>query len=272
MTRTMHDAVTAANIPTDATLVAGYIDADYAWSADDWQRFPHATLVRIAVYPSTNDGEVIDIEPGNWEPPAAPEWCRMRRAAGAVPTVYTMRDWWQWCIDEHDRQGEPQPYYWIADWDGDATLEGGMVAKQYANGTMLGTGYDLNVVADHWPGVDKEEEEMVDYDQVRLMAYRGFSDVLADIGIPPGTPSHVRDRARNLRGPLGLDDLTRAVAQNNGVTAEDIAAALTPRLSEAVLPELSAAVETVLGQDNQAQAQAIVEEMSRRLAGSEETS
>lgn len=157
--RTMYDAVTAANIPTDATLVAGYIDANFAWSDADWARFPHATLVRITVYPWTNDGHVIDIEPGNWEPPDAPGWCRMRRAAGMTPTVYTMRDWWQWCIDEFNRQGEPQPLYWIADWDGEATLPPGAVAKQYANSTMLGnTGYDLNVVADYWPGVDKEED------------------------------------------------------------------------------------------------------------------
>lgn len=157
MTRRMYDAVDANNIPADASLVAGYAGGgSYVWSDADWKRFPNALLVRIVIDPSINDGHVLDVEEGNWEPPSAPAWAQMRRKAGVPPTIYTMRSWWQWCRDEFDKQGVPQPSYWIADWDGDDTLPDGMVAKQYANGDMSGGGCDLNVVADHWPGVDRK--------------------------------------------------------------------------------------------------------------------
>ncbi|MDR7302696.1 N-acetylmuramoyl-L-alanine amidase [Haloactinomyces albus] len=61
--------------------------------------------------------------------------------------------------------------------------------------------------------------------------------------------------------------LARAVAAQNGITAEDIAAALVPRLSEELLPTIEAAVTDALGQDNAGQAEAIIDRIAQRLAG-----
>jgi len=46
--RTCYDAIHPANIPTNAQMVAGYVDGRYAWSAADWARFPHSVKARIA--------------------------------------------------------------------------------------------------------------------------------------------------------------------------------------------------------------------------------
>lgn len=168
---TMYDAAYAENIPTDAELVAGYIDEGYEWSTADWDRFPHAVKVRIAVDPSLNDGDVLDIEPGNWGPADAPAWVAMRRAAGHPnPVVYTMADWWDEGRAAFHAQHVPEPLWWIADWDGDPHVPGGAVAKQYADGSMLGAGYDLSVTVDGWPDqMHSHEEDDMDADDKKTL-------------------------------------------------------------------------------------------------------
>ena len=153
--RTMHDSVTASNIPTSAQMVAGYIDGMYAWSLADWQRFPGAIKVRIAVFASTNAGTVLDVERGDATPAQAVGWVQRRRAAGVDPTVYcgysTNGYSWALVIDAFKSAGVPEPHYWIAAYPGiGANLYPGSVAHQYANPGP----YDLSVVADYWPGVD----------------------------------------------------------------------------------------------------------------------
>ena len=89
MTRTMYDGINASRLPRDAQLAAGYVDGLYAWSAADWARFSPGTVrVRIAVFASTDDGEVLDVEPGNATPAESVDWVLMRRRAGVDPTVY----------------------------------------------------------------------------------------------------------------------------------------------------------------------------------------
>lgn len=159
--RTMYDAVTARNIPADARMVAGYIDKIKLepWSAADWARFPNAVKVTIVKKASTNAGHVLDVEPGDARPDEAPGWVRMRRAAGANPTIYCNRSTWPTVQAEFKRQGVAQPHYWIAHYNGVVELPvlNGItaVAKQYA-GDVPG-GYDLNCVADFWPGVDGDD-------------------------------------------------------------------------------------------------------------------
>ena len=155
--RTMYDAVTAANIPADAQMVAGYIDKIKLepWSAADWARFPGAVKVEIVKKASTNGGHVLDVEPGDATPAEAPGWVRMRRAAGADPTIYVNRSTWATVQAEFGRQGVAQPHYWIAHYNGDPglpTLNGiTAVAKQH---TANLRGVDINSVADYWPGID----------------------------------------------------------------------------------------------------------------------
>lgn len=162
--RTMYDAVTAANIPGDAQVVAGYIDKIKLepWSARDWARFPAAVKVTIVKKPSTNDGHVLDVEPGDATPAQAPGWVRMRRDAGADPTVYCNLSTWGAVRAAFRAVSMPEPHYWIAHYDGDPAwgpgwAESGVVAKQYRGDVP--PGIDISSVADYWPGVDTHQEE-----------------------------------------------------------------------------------------------------------------
>lgn len=156
--RTMYDAVTARNIPTTAAMVAGYIDKIRLepWSAADWARFPGAVKVTIVKKAITNAGHVLDVEPGDATPAQAPGWVRMRRAAGADPTVYMNFSTWGPVQAEFVRQGVAHPHYWVAKYDGVANLPSlngiTAVAKQYRGDVP--PGIDINCVADYWPGVD----------------------------------------------------------------------------------------------------------------------
>lgn len=152
MTRTMFDGVNASRLPTNAQLVAGYVDGLYAWSAADWARFPDAVKVRIAVFSSTNDGEVLDIEPGDATPAESVDWVLMRRRAGVDPTVYVNTSTWPAVRACFEARGVAEPHYWVAQYDGVPALPAGAVAKQYYNNDQAG--YDLSVVADYWPGID----------------------------------------------------------------------------------------------------------------------
>lgn len=156
MTQTMYDAVTPANIPASATLVAGYIDGHYANITEMQARFPHAAVVRITVFASDNEGDVLDVENGDATPEQAPAWVVARRRAGHTdPAVYCNLSTWRTVIAAFRRSGIAVPLWWIADWDGVAELSAGMFAKQYAGTTM----YDLSIVAGPWPGVQTSQED-----------------------------------------------------------------------------------------------------------------
>lgn len=154
--RTMYDSVTAANIPADAAMVAGYLDGLYRWSASDWARFPNAVKVGIAVFASTNNGMVLDVEKGNATPEEAPIWIKARRAAGCDPTVYCSKDTQPAIQAACQAQGVAEPHWWIA-WysapDHSTPLPGTM-ALQYAADVAGPGSYDVSVVVDSWPGVD----------------------------------------------------------------------------------------------------------------------
>ena len=152
MTRTMYDGVTASKLPVSAQLVGGYVDGLYRWSAADWARFPRSVKVRIAVFASTNDGHVLDVEPGNATPAQSVDWVLMRRRAGADPTVYMNTSTWPTVRSSFQARRVAEPHYWVAQYDDRAVIPSGAIAKQYYNNDSLG--YDLSIVADHWPGVD----------------------------------------------------------------------------------------------------------------------
>ena len=147
----MYDSVTAKNIPTNAQMVAGYVDGLYKWTTADWARFPHAVKVRIAVFAHTNDGHVLDVEDGNATPAQAPAWVMMRRVKGVDPTVYCSFSLWSKVRQAFITAKVREPHYWIAAYPGNgAKLYLGSVAHQYANPGPV----DISVVADYWPGVD----------------------------------------------------------------------------------------------------------------------
>ena len=150
--RVMYDACSAARIPATAPMVAGYIYGNCAWSAADWARFPNAVKVRIATVASILDGDVLDVERSDATPDQAPGWVAQRRAAGAVPTVYTSASNVTALLAAFSAHQVAAPLLWIAAWDGLSQLPAPDVAKQFQS--TPGAGYDVSIVADYWPGVD----------------------------------------------------------------------------------------------------------------------
>ncbi len=160
MTRTMYDGINTdvpkiAAVTDPIGLVAGYVDGEFAWSAEDWARFPNSTHVRIACFADTDDGEVLDVEPGNATAAESVDWVLMRRKAGADPTVYMNTSTWPQVRAAFKARDVAEPHYWVAQYDGIAVVPAGAVAKQYYNNDAAG--YDLSIVADYWPGVDEQQ-------------------------------------------------------------------------------------------------------------------
>lgn len=152
--RVMYDSTTASDIPFNVTAVAGYVDGLYKWSDTDWQRFAHALKVRIAVFQTTNDGIVLDVENGNATPAQSVDWVLMRRKAGVDPTVYTALSNWVNVRNAFRSRNVREPHYWIADWNNTPVIPAGAIACQYADSVIIGSHYDLSIIADYWPGVD----------------------------------------------------------------------------------------------------------------------
>jgi len=182
--RTMYDAVSPANIPATATMVAGYINGPYAWTQAEWDRFPNASKVEISVRAADRRGHVLDVESGaNMPTPAdAPPWVAARRAAGADPTVYCNYSTWPLVRAAFQNAGIPEPHYWIAKYDKNPAIPAGAVAKQHTNTAA----WDLSSVADYWPGVDPAPEADVattNDDVALFMRY----NILVTGGNPAGT-------------------------------------------------------------------------------------
>lgn len=164
--RRMYDSVSAIAIPTDAQMVAGYVDGKFAWSSADWARFPNSVKVRISAIGATHLAEVFDVEVGCiWPPRNVVPLVVAARNAGIDPTVYVNQsNDWAPTRAEFDRAGVAHPHWWVARYDGVANVPDGAVAKQYAHpgpvpGKSAGpweTGqhFDLSAVLDFWPGVD----------------------------------------------------------------------------------------------------------------------
>lgn len=146
----MYDGITPSRLPAGADLVAGYVDGNYANTTAMRARYPHATIVGIATRAATNAGVVLDVERGDATPDQVPGWLQRRRKAGVDPTVYCNAATWPAVMSACRHAGVTEPHYWIAAWNGSATIPAGAVAHQYANHP----GYDVSAVAPYWPGVD----------------------------------------------------------------------------------------------------------------------
>jgi hypothetical protein len=137
---TMYDAVTPSNIPTSAQVVAGYIDGDYAWKSEDWDRFPDAEKVLITVAGDLR-GNVADVENGDMTPADALRWIETKQGKGIGGcTIYCSRSnlesVWAAC------RGHAY-YIWVADWTDSAHPVSRTVATQYRN---VDNAYDLSEV------------------------------------------------------------------------------------------------------------------------------
>ncbi|WP_162890286.1 hypothetical protein [Streptomyces olivoreticuli] len=147
----MYDAVTPSNIPGDATMIAGYADGLFANIPEIKHRFPQATVVSIAVRPTT-PAQVLDVEPGDATPADAVEWCTktMASTSNKELTVYCSSSAWPSVRSAFQSAHVTEPNYWIAHYDGDPSIPSGAVAKQYASNND----FDTSVVTGNWPGVD----------------------------------------------------------------------------------------------------------------------
>lgn len=154
--RTMYDGIEAdaktihQRFP-NAAMVAGYIDGAFKWSAADWNLFPHAIHVQIAVLSSTNAGDVIDRENGDATPEEAAAWVRMRKAAGYDrPSVYCSLDGIGPVRKATGNLVLARDYdIWCADYDGSArNVYPLAAAKQFSNSSMWDT---TEVYDDGWP-------------------------------------------------------------------------------------------------------------------------
>ena len=239
MTRTMYDGVTATRLPVSAAVVGGYVDGLYKWSAADWARFPRSVKVRIAVFAATNDGHVLDVEPGNATPAQSVDWVLMRRRAGVDPTVYMNSSTWSTVRAEFTSRRIAEPHYWVAAYDDKAVIPAGAIGKQYYNNDTLG--YDLSVVADYWPGVDARptpspavlrENEMI------LHTITGSPEVWALSG---SLYWHVADpQSLNSYKAAGVPQATITLAEHTAILAATNALS-APAIGAAVAASLNGA-------------------------------
>jgi hypothetical protein len=141
----------------DAAMVAGYIDGRFVWTQAEWNLFPHALHVLVAVSSSTNAGDVIDCEAGDATPAEAAAWVRMRRAAGYYrPTIYCSRS-----VIPAVRQATGNLVLgrdydiWCADYTGQphqVTAPGSPAANCAATQYLNTNAYDASIVYDDgWP-------------------------------------------------------------------------------------------------------------------------
>lgn len=223
MTRLMYDSTQPGAIPEDAEMVAGYLSpSPYAWSVNEWDRFPNAVQVRIAVRASTNDGHVLDVEKGDATPAEAPGWVSMRRTAGADPSVYCSMSSWPAVMAAFVAAGVKQPHYWVAAYPGIGdNVPTGAVAHQFADSLSSGGDYDLSAVLDFWPGVD-----MTDPTELNIAGFvyaGGASTRAAAPGVMPSgvDATSTFGRIVNLQGAIAnLTSLVSAlIAAQNALAA-----------------------------------------------------
>jgi hypothetical protein len=232
--RTMYDAVTAANIPRSAAIVAGYVDKIRLepWSMADWDRFPTAVKVTIVKKTSTNDGHVLDVEIGDATPAEAPGWVKMRRGAGADPTVYCNSSTWPAVRAAFAAAKVAEPHYWIARYDGDPTIPAGAVAKQYRGD--VAPGYDVSSVADYWPGVDNpQEEEMQLGDTVHLWTAGKTATVEQCLASAVGHAEYIEGQNKQLAASVtALSAAVAASTKDPAITADAIRQIVTDAVQQ----------------------------------------
>ena len=156
MTRIMYDSVTPAAIPADAQMVAGYLDGEYAWTPDDWRRFPNAVKITITIT-ATTQGDVLDVETGDATSGQAPGWVKARRMSGYVqPTIYCNRSTVQSVIGACTAEKltlDVDYWIWLATLDGTTSyppVPKGIVAYQDKGAAALGFNADSSVVVSDW--------------------------------------------------------------------------------------------------------------------------
>lgn len=81
---TMFDSATPSRIPADPppAMVAGYCDGIYAWTPEDWARFPGAEKL-ITTTAGSMRANMADVERFDMTPADGAEWIHAKQAAAA---------------------------------------------------------------------------------------------------------------------------------------------------------------------------------------------
>lgn len=240
MTRLMFDSVSPSGIPADAAMVAGYVDGVYANVPAMRARFPHATVVQVAVsasYPAAR-GVVLDVESGDATPSQAVAWCRAYAGPNSDLTVYCDSSTWPTVRAAFAAAGVSEPNYWVADYDGDPTIPAGAVAKQYATNDY----YDTSSVSSYWPGVDPVPTPVEDDVPLTSADAQLVVKTLLETRVPEGklANGYVPTVADMLNGAEVADtDLTAMKAQIGALSAQ--VTALSAALAVVAKGEVTAA-------------------------------
>lgn len=159
----MGDAVDVTALPEGLDLYLTYVDGAQTsgHTAAMVNRFGPAIipkLVYCTVTGASLSAQVGDVERFDMTPAEGGDWARRKLDAGRVPTVYCSASSWHsqygFVGDScGPRTGEVQ--WLIADYDDQPVIPPGAIGHQYQSTT-----YDRSVVADFWPGVDDQEDEM----------------------------------------------------------------------------------------------------------------
>ena len=162
----MYDSVSGSAIPTNAQIVAGYVDGSYGpgdkygsgWSSGAWARYPRAQHVTITVQ-GTPGARVADCESGAMTPQASALWARREINAGRRPTIYASLWDWTNLVDQalagYGLQRGRDVDGWEAQTGAPATIPNGFVAHQYAQNLIgvNGSRIDVSVTNGMWPSV-----------------------------------------------------------------------------------------------------------------------
>lgn len=241
----MYDSVTAADIPTDVPAVAGYIDGAYQWSDSDWRRFATSLKLTITVLGDVM-GDVLDVETGDATPDQAVDWVRRTRAAGhSYPGVYCNSNLWPTVKATFTAHQVAQPWYWIADYDGLATIPDGALAKQYRNPPESGGHFDVSAISAPLITYLKSGGlNMISQDDANLIVTTLLNWPLATPSAPAGTAGRQvwdvlgdgeRIQAALGAGVSGIETAVAAVASAEGhVDVTALAAALAGPLAQSV--------------------------------------
>ena len=150
----MYDSTTPGAIPTNAGMVAYYVDGAYAWKPLEVARFPGAIKV-----PVTTTGRhnvlVCDVETGDLTAAEGAAWALVELDLGNRPTLYASWSTWHELFFQLGLLKIPESAvdWWAADPTGIRHLVPGSVATQYAWPGRGSPGhFDLSVTNGTWPG------------------------------------------------------------------------------------------------------------------------